>query len=404
MPFFFDLSSLVPVVERNPFEPVVVPDVLPDASVPGVPLNGMVAGMATEAVAPKAAELAAPDEEVPAEPIVDTGLPIPAHYDFDMMRAMVQDPFRLFVYWQLKDSPFDRLNRMFPASEVSSFQTVLKLIDETTNIAVFFNAAYAREYWFSVFPDRSYRVELGVRSPRYGFIKLLSSQTARTPRGGPSDQAAPEEEYKIAADDYLEVLRESHMVPDRAHNLFGTIDGLLPGTDAAPAGARNAVWESLPASFRRLMHVIADMQAGREYDRWWERLKQEDLTGMVQEFLATISRMGDGELGYMLLLRYLPELLRRAITDEARNEASPESNPELPEWNVERRKVEMLIDKPITLYLAERLGQVASEMNQRSPSDNAPQDSAGHQPDAPPQPGLPTGSIAHGQWLPSLNL
>jgi hypothetical protein len=394
VPFFFDLSSLVPLVERNPFEPVVVPDVVPNASL----LN------ASPDEAPAVAPSLEVQEETPAEPIVDTGLPLPAHYDFDMMNALVQDPFRLFVYWQLKDSPFDRLSKMFPASEVSSFHTVLKLIDETTNIAVFFNAAYAREYWFSVFPDRSYRVELGVRSPRYGFIKLLSSQTARTPRGGPSDQAAPEEEYKIAADDYLEVLRESHMVPDRAHKLFGTIDGLLPGDDSAPAGARNAVWESLPASFRRLMHVIADMQAGREYDRWWERLKQEDLTGMVQEFLATISRMGDGELGYMLLLRYLPELLRRAITDEARNEASPESNPELPELNVEWRKVEMLIDKPISLYLAERLGQAASEMNQRSPSDNAPQDSAGQQADTPPQPGLPTGSIAHGQWLPSLNL
>jgi hypothetical protein len=76
----------------------------------------------------------------------------------------------------------------------------------------------------------------------------------------------------------------------------------------------------------------------------------------------------------------------------------------LPELNVEWRKVEMLIDKPISLYLAERLGQAASEMNQRSPSDNAPQDSAGQQADTPPQPGLPTGSIAHGQWLPSLNL
>lgn len=404
MPFFFDLSSLVPIIERNPFKPLVVPDVLPADAIPGLagaPTNGQAIVDADA----ESTELTALAEEISAEPIVDTGLPIPSHYDFDMMRAMVQDPFRLFVYWQLKDSPFDRLSKMFPAGEAANFHTVLKLVDETTNIAVFFNAAFAREYWFSVFPNRSYRVELGVRSPRYGYIKLLSSQTVRTPRGGPSDQAAPEEKYKIAADDYLEVLRESHMVPDRAHNLFGAVDGLLPGNADAPASARNAVWESLPSSFRRLMRAIADMQAGREYDKWWERLKQEELTGMVQEFLTTISRMGDGELGYMLLLRYLPELLRRAITDEAQSDALPELNQEVnQEVNGERQRVEMLIDKPITLYLAERLGQAASEMNarsnQRSETDNPDTDQSETE--------LPLlGSISLGEslpWLPSLNL
>ncbi|MGH9768097.1 MAG: hypothetical protein ACREAB_11735, partial [Blastocatellia bacterium] len=86
MPFFFDLSSLIPTIERNPFEPVVVRDEPPAEPV---------------------------EEEIPAEPIVDTGLPIPSHYDFDMMRAMVQDPFRIFVYWQLKDDPFERLRNLF---------------------------------------------------------------------------------------------------------------------------------------------------------------------------------------------------------------------------------------------------------------------------------------------------
>ena len=78
----------------------------------------------------------------------------------------------------------------------------------------------------------------------------------------------------------------------------------------------------------------------------------------------------------------LPELLRRAILSELQ---SDQSQPELQ------------IDKPITLYLAERLGQAASEMNASSSSspDNAPQQ---------PLPGAAPGSIAHGQWLPSLSV
>lgn len=349
VPFFFDLSSLIPTVERNPFEPVVVPDEVP---------------------------VVLPETEIPAEPIVDTGLPLPSYYNFDLMRALVQDPFRLFVYWQLKDNPYDRLAKIFPAAPPNSFHTVLKLIDETNSIAVFFDAAFGREYWFSVFPNRRYRVELGLRSERYGYIKLLSSQSVQTPRGGPSDQEAPQEEFRIEADQYLEVLRESHLVPERAY----TLDGLLPGHDDELSAARNTVWESLPTSFRRLMQVIGDIQAGRDYDRWWERLGQEELADIVREFLAIIAEMGDGELGYMLLLRYLPELLRRSILAEA----ATTGDSSIIEWQ---------IDKPVTLYLAEQLGQAASEHTQPPAAE--------HQAGWPSTLTSPS-SLPTGLWLPSM--
>jgi len=348
VPFFFDLSSLLPTVERNPFEPVVVHDEVETDL-----------GYEKEA------------DEIATEPVVDRGLPIPTSYNLDLMRALVQDPFHLFVHWQLKDDPFERLRRIFPKNNQDGFQTVLKLVDESNAIAVFFDAAYAREYWFDVFPDRTYRVELGVRSPRYGFIKLLSSQSVRMPRGAPSDQIAEEPDYQIGADDYLRVLRESHIVPERAF----TIEALLPihgGDDQTQA----QMWQALPASFRQLVTAMADIQAGREYDRWWERLSEAELAEWVREFLRTIQQMGGGELGYMLLLRYLPEVLRRTV-------------------NAELDKLsggELEIDKPITLYLAERLGQTASEQNA------GPE--AGHAPTVPAAPG----SIVHGQWLPSLNL
>ncbi|MBL8187284.1 MAG: DUF4912 domain-containing protein [Acidobacteria bacterium] len=382
MPFFFDLSSLVPVVERNPFEPPVVPDVAvaePLGDLETLPDESSGALVVSE-------PLTEPEEApeiVPAEPEVDRGLPIPDHYDFDMMRILWQDPFRLFVYWHLKDNPFDRLRQIFPAGEIGNFHTVLKLVDETTNISVYFNAAFTREYWFSVFPDRRYRVELGVRSPRYGYIKLLSSQSAQTPRGGPSDQAATEDQYFIASDEFIGVLRDSHMVSERAF----TIEDLLPGTDRAPAAARNAVWDSLPASFRRMVMAISDIQAGRDYERWWERLSREEQGNLVREFLDIIAQMagtpGDGELGYMLLLRYLPELLRRSILEETTGDERHKS------------QTELTIDKPITLYLAEQLGQIASEFNSKSSSDNAP---------VSPTSGAHPQSSAPDRWLPSLSL
>lgn len=381
MPFFFDLSSLVPVAERNPFEPPVVPDVpvaepIADGEAPPIDESAI--------VLPVEEALAESAEATVDEPVVDRGLPIPGHYDFDMMQALWQDPFRLFVYWQTKDNPFDRLRKIFPAHEVGNFHSVLKLVDETTNISSFFSAAFANEYWFSVFPDRRYRVELGVRSPRYGYIKLLSSQATLTPRGGPSDQAATEDQYFIASDEFLGVLRDSHLVPERAF----TIEELLPGAGDAPADARNAVWDSLPASFRRLVLAIADIQAGRDYEHWWERLSHKEQGKLVREFLDIIAQMagksGDGELGYLLLLRYLPELLRRSILTEVSTAGQGSE-----------QQAELTIDKPIMLFLAEQLGQLASEMTQPSSSDHVQRP-----PNSSKQPEVTQPDL----WLPSLSM
>jgi hypothetical protein len=300
MPFFFDLSSLIPIVDRNPFAPVRIVDEVPEGT--------------------------DDQSEVPAEPIIDTGLPIPSHYDIDLMRAIVQDPFHLFVHWQLRSNPFERLNRMFPVEAVSGFRTVLKLIDETNRIAVYFDAAFAREYWFNVFPARTYRVELGLRSAQFGYIKLLSSQSVFIPRVGPSDQTSDDVQYSVSADEYLRVLRESHLIPERGMRseswfLTNSIDGI------------NGV-EVLPGTFREMLRTIADIQEGRDYDHLWERLDREELGDVVRDFLVNMSRLGDGELGYLLLLRYLPELLRRVVASEG----------------------EIQIDEPISLFMARRIG------------------------------------------------
>lgn len=343
MPFFFDLSSLLPLVERNPFAPVDVHDEVPEELGP---------------------------EEIPAEEIIDAGLPIPAHYNIDIMRAMVQDPFHLFVHWQLKDNPYDRLRRIFPGDGAETFHTVLKLIDETNQISVFFEAAFTREYWFSVFPDRTYRVELGLRSPRFGYIKLLTSQSVRMPRGAPSDQTAEEPQYQVTADDFLQVLRDSNIVPAR----------VLEPEAWAPAAAgieptpekQAAVEEMLPETFRRILKIISDIQTGRDYDRLWERLGQEELAEIVREFILTMSRLGQGEAGYLLLLRYLPELLRRVLATEG----------------------EIQIDEPVSIYFAKQIGIASSEFNA---------------PDAPGMPGGVGGGPGRGAaggpsvrpWLPS---
>src|SRR5262249_16136335 len=104
--------------------------------------------------------------------------------------------------------------------------------------------------------------------------------------------------------------------------------------------------------------------------------------GGVKEVLMIINQMGGGgEIGYMLLLRYLPELLRRAIQADTGGE--------------------LLIDKPISLYPAESLGQTASGRNAISSPENVPPPPPPGQP-GPPSPPVAPGSVSHGQWLPSM--
>jgi hypothetical protein len=264
------------------------------------------------------------------------------------------------VYWQLKDNPYDRLARLFPNGD---FHTVLKLVDETTNIAVLFDAAFGRNYWFSVFPDRTYKVELGVRSAQYGYIKLLTSNAVTTPRGTISDQEDIEPAYQISADEYVQVLRESHLVPARAFTPEGILS--LPGETLEEQAEW---WDGLPESFKRLLTIISDVHAGRDYEKLWEQLSQAEMTALVREFLTIISQMsGQGELGYMLLLRHLPELLRRALAAEG----------------------EIEVSGPLTIFLAERLGMSASELNAVPSELNFV--SASER------------TVKAGKWLPSMN-
>src|SRR5579871_5481499 len=59
----------------------------------------------------------------------DFGAPIPDTYDIDLLRVLVQDPFHLYIYWELRQATIDSLTKVFPKDEAPEFQTVLRLIE-----------------------------------------------------------------------------------------------------------------------------------------------------------------------------------------------------------------------------------------------------------------------------------
>ncbi|MBI3952114.1 MAG: DUF4912 domain-containing protein [Acidobacteria bacterium] len=133
-------------------------------------------------------------EEVSRRPahatFVDIGLPIPEQYDSDMLHVLVQSPFRLYAFWEINHRVWQALEKTFPAVEPKDFRTVVKLCNPTWEWEVMYDAGVATQWWFEVYPDEPYQVEVGFYAPQYGYINWLRSRQVRTPRVGTGMESA----------------------------------------------------------------------------------------------------------------------------------------------------------------------------------------------------------------------
>jgi hypothetical protein len=243
---------------------------------------------------------------VDAEPFVDLGLPVPDSYGTDIMRAMVQDPFRIFIYWEVRQENLRALTSLFPEAEVKSFQTVLKLRDRQGNQEAYFNVGRSGRYWMTVFPDREYQFEIGVRSPLHGYISLISSNVVQTPRGTISPITADEAEYRLEPVEFFEIMEKSGFGPEQSLNL--TV-AAMPGTDLEE--------DALAASLDKLSDEVraAILLAGQGGKLTAEIISQ--LPESLRDLLTKLLAQSSGELASAGLMHYLPEILREAIEDDS---------------------------------------------------------------------------------------
>src|SRR5262249_53158701 len=156
----------------------------------------------------------------PAEdPSAGEGPAMPETYGLDMVRAMLQDPFRIFIYWEVREKSLEALTRYFPPEDVEHFRVVLRLIEIEGKNEAFFEVGRRGRYWMMVFPGREYEFEIGVRSPVHGYIALVRSNRVRTPRGTVSSETAEEGDYRLSPPDFIEILETSGFAADQALNL-----------------------------------------------------------------------------------------------------------------------------------------------------------------------------------------
>ena len=239
------------------------------------------------------------------QPFIDVGLPVPETYNVDIVRALIQDPFRVFIYWEVRQESLNGLTRFFSADEAARFQVTLKLIEIEGGNEAFFEVGLRGRYWMMVFPDREYEFEIGVRSPEHGYITLIKSNRVRTPRGTVSPQPAADPEYHLSPPQFLDVLEASGFSTAQALDITITA---LPGA-SSDADVMTEALLKLPESLRAALTAAAGGEALNE-----EMI--DALPDWLRSELLQLLDGGGGKLASTALAHYLPELLREALEDD----------------------------------------------------------------------------------------
>ena len=271
------------------------------------PSSPIMAGPRKPTEPPVASEESAliPAQEPTGEPYIDEGPPLPDSYDVDIIRAMLQDPFRIFIYWEVREVSLKALTRYFSEEDAAGFKTVLKLTEIEGGNEAFFNVGRNGRYWMMVFPEREYEFEIGVRSATHGYIPLVRSNRVRTPRGTVSPEPAYEREYKLSPPDFINVIEASGFAAAAALDI--TVRA-MPGAGAESDQFRDALFK-LPEEVRRAVIVAG---AGEEMTPQMIEALPEPVRGELMKLLVG----SDGRVASIGLMHYLPELLREAIEDE----------------------------------------------------------------------------------------
>jgi hypothetical protein len=239
------------------------------------------------------------------EPFIDEGLPIPESYDTDIIRAMIQDPFRIFIYWEVRPESLGALTRYFAPEDASEFAVTLKLTETEGRNEAFFEVSQMGRYWMMVFPDREYEFEIGMRSPRHGFISLIRSNRVRSPRGTVSPETAEQSEYRLSPPDFVDIIEASGFAAQQSLNI--TV-AALPGASAEQA-EMNSTLSRLPDAVREALLLAG---AGHPLTREMIELLPEPL----RSELLKLFEAADGAIASVGLIHYLPELLREVIEDD----------------------------------------------------------------------------------------
>lgn len=232
--------------------------------------------------------------------------PLPESYNVDRLRLLAQSPRKLHLYWEFAKNPFETLRRAFGA-QADRYTLVVRLTNiETGEISWHAASARSRSQWFNVQPDSSYCAELGFFAQGRAFIRLFSSNTARTPRAGVARAAAKEEAFQVSPEEFARVLDEAGYTSDALEVSLEAAD--LASEDAATRAVAERLGGQLAniseVDLTELRSLLAALAIG---------MRPDDLDGMLSPPLAAWLAEVQRAHGEALRSAYLLEILSATL-------------------------------------------------------------------------------------------
>jgi len=127
-------------------------------------------------------------------------------------RLLMQSPNRLFFYWSLRSNPFQLVNTV--ADGTTGYQLVAKLIDLTSDSEAVYPVEASGSWWFDVDADHEYSAEIGLYAPNRPYVRILYSNTVKTPRKRPSQRTAVDSDWIVTSETFADVLSVSGFKKD----------------------------------------------------------------------------------------------------------------------------------------------------------------------------------------------
>ncbi len=137
---------------------------------------------------------------------------VPSHYNEDTLVLMIRDPWWMYAYWEITPTLQNSVMECVKQSKASDWKMVLRVYDvtlasvERPNSYFDIDLNFYTDNWYIDVgvPDRSWVAELGYRTNKHQFFKLIRSNTVRTPAFGMSEIL--DEEWMLPEEIYYQII------------------------------------------------------------------------------------------------------------------------------------------------------------------------------------------------------
>ena len=235
---------------------------------------------------------------------------LPDTYAADRIRLLPQSPYRAFLYWSHARDPFAPMRRVFGA-EANHYRLFIRFIELDTGYEGWHEAPPSRAYWFDVRPDTNYRAEVGLRAPDGIFIRLLASNTLRSPRAHASHVTDETPEFRVSAPEFAQALTEAGLAGDALAVALEAADEASHDRatrSIARALAGEEVPDLLAEEMEELRALLAALAVGSPVAELLRAVKSQRLARWLEHLMAEHARALDAER--------LLEILRRRLAFE----------------------------------------------------------------------------------------